>query len=206
MAANSNDIRVKRTKKLIRQGLVELAETKRINKITVKELTDHIEINRGTFYLHYKDVFDLVESLENELYEDFDTKLSSYTGEALLKTPEDVCEDFCTHFFEHKDLYSALLGINGDAHFAYKLGERLSERVHEIFKSIFPGMDETTYELTYNYCKFGLIGLIQSWYTKHTDWTPRQIAEMWLRVTTLGIWGVIGEEGKEVLLNAKNSR
>ena len=80
MAINNEDSRVKRTKKLIRKGLVELAQTKRINKITVKELTDYIEINRGTFYLHYKDVFDLVESLENELYSDFDTKLSSYTS------------------------------------------------------------------------------------------------------------------------------
>ena len=206
MTTNSNDIRVKRTKKLIRQGLVELSVTKRINKITVKELTDHIEINRGTFYLHYKDVFDLVESLENELYEDFDAKLSSYTGEALLKTPVDVCEDFCTHFYEHKDLYSALLGSNGDAHFAHKLGERLGERVHEIFKSIFPEMNETTYDFAYHYCKFGLIGLITCWFTEHQDWTPRQIAEMWLNVTTLGLWGVIGEDGKEVLLNAKNSR
>ena len=79
MPINNEDSRVKRTKKLIRQGLVELAKTKRLNKITVKELTDYIEINRGTFYLHYKDVYDLVDALENELYNDFDAKLSSYT-------------------------------------------------------------------------------------------------------------------------------
>ena len=206
MATNNNDIRVKRTKKLIRQGLVELSATKRINKITVKELTDHIEINRGTFYLHYKDVYDLVESLENELYEEFDEKLSSYTSDALLKTPIDVCEDFCTHFYEHKDLYSTFLGVNGDAHFAYKLGDRLNQRVYEIFKNIFPDMKDTTYDFTYYYSKFGLIGLITCWFTTHPDWTPRQIAETWLHLTTLGLWGVIGDDGKEVLLNAKNSR
>lgn len=206
MPINNEDSRVKRTKKLIRQGLVELAQNKRINKITVKELTDHIEINRGTFYLHYKDVYDLVDALENELYNDFNTKLSSYTGEALLKSAVDVCENFCVHFYEHKDLYSTFLGVNGDAQFAYKLGERLNERVYEIFKSIFPKMDDTTYDFTYFYGKHGLIGLITCWFTEHPDWTPRQIAEMWLRVTTLGLWGVLGEEGKEVLLNAKNSR
>jgi AcrR family transcriptional regulator len=206
MAINNEDSRVKRTKKLIRQGLVELAVTKRINKITVKELTDHIEINRGTFYLHYKDVYDLVDSLENELYNDFNTKLSSYTGEALLMTPVDVCEDFCKHFYEHKDLYSTFLGVNGDAHFAYKLGERLNERVFDIFKSIFPNMDDTKYDFTYNYCKFGLIGLVTCWFTEHPEWTPRQIAEMWLHLTTLGIWGILSDEGKEVLLNAKRSR
>lgn len=206
MAINNEDSRVRRTKRLIRQGLVDLAKTKRLNKITVKELTDHIEINRGTFYLHYKDVYDLVDALEDELYADFDTKLSSYTGEALLKSAVDVCEDFCNHFYEHKDLYSTFLGVNGDAQFAHRLGERLNERVHEIFKSIFPKMDETKYDFTYFYGKYGLIGLITCWFTEHPDWTPRQVAEMWLRVTTLGLWGVLGDDGKEVLLNAKNSR
>ena len=206
MPINNEDSRVRRTKKLIRQGLVELAQTKRINKITVKELTDHIEINRGTFYLHYKDVYDLVDALENELYMDFDAKLSSYTGEALLKTPVDVCEDFCTHFYEHKDLYSTFLGINGDAQFGYKLGDRLNERVYEIFKSIFPNMNDTKYDFTYHFGKYGLIGLITCWFTEHPEWTPRKVAELWLSLTTLGIWGILGAEGKEILINAHNSR
>ncbi len=206
MAINNEDTRVKRTKKLIRQGLVELSATKRINKITVKELTDHIEINRGTFYLHYKDVYDLIDSLETDLYNEFNEKLSSYTGEALLSVPEKVCEDFCTHFYEQKDLYSTFLGVNGDAQFAYKLGDRLNERVYEIFKSIFPYMDNTDYDLAYNYFKFGLLGLVHSWFTQHPDWTPKQVSEMWLKLTTLGLWGILGDKGKEVLLNAKNSR
>lgn len=205
MAINNEDSRVRRTKKLIRQGLVEIAKTKRINKITVKELTDHIEINRGTFYLHYKDVYDLVDALENELYDEFNTKLSSYTGEALLNTPVDVCEDMCTHFYEHKDLYTTFLGVNGDTNFAFKLGERLNTGVYELFKNIFPKMDESEYNQAYSYCKFGLIGLINSWFTQYPEKTPREIAEMWFRLTTLGIWGILGDEGKEVLLNAKNS-
>ncbi len=206
MATNSNDIRVKRTKKLIRQGLVELTTTKRINKITVKELTDHIEINRGTFYLHYKDVYDLVETLENELFKDFDARLSSYTAEALLLTPEDICTDMCTHFYEHKDLYTALLSVNGDANFTFKLCERFNEGVYNIFKNIFPNMDATSYEQAYSYCKFGLLGLVHNWFNQYPEKTPREIAEMWLKLTTLGIWGILDDKGKEVLINAKNSR
>ncbi len=206
MATNSNDIRVKRTKKLIRQGLVDLAANKRINKITVKELTDYIEINRGTFYLHYKDVYDLVETLENELYTDFDKKLSSYTSDALLSTPIDVCEDLCAHFCEHKDLYTTFLGVNGDAQFAFKLGERFNIGVYKIFKDIFPKINEVEYNLAYSYGKFGLVGLVHSWFNKYPEKTPREIAEMWLNITILGIWGLLDDDGKEVLLNAKNSR
>ena len=86
MAINDNDIRVKRTKRLIRQGLSELSKTKSLSKITVKELTDLVEINRGTFYLHYKDIADLVESIETNLYDDFSTVINSITPKILQKT------------------------------------------------------------------------------------------------------------------------
>ena len=49
MAINENDRRVRRTKKLIRKGLIELAQEKPIEKISVKELADRVDINRGTF-------------------------------------------------------------------------------------------------------------------------------------------------------------
>lgn len=205
MSINENDSRVKRTKKLIRQGLVTLIKEKSINKITVKELTDCVEINRGTFYLHYKDVFHLVECIENELYEEFDAKLSSYTSTQLLTSPVDVCEDFCSHFYEHKDIYTALLSENGDAKFSYKIGELLNKKVYYIFKSIFPNMNNTKYDFTYSYSKFGLVGLTYCWFTEHPEWTPRKVAELWLSLTTLGIWGILGDDGKEVLINAYNS-
>lgn len=44
---------------------------KPINKITVKEICDLAELNRATFYTHYRDCFDLLESMERELVEEF---------------------------------------------------------------------------------------------------------------------------------------
>ena len=205
MSINENDSRVRRTKKLIRQGLVELSRTKSISKITVKELTDNIDINRGTFYLHYKDVCDLVESVENELYDEFNSQISALDSQQLLKHPIDVCEAFCAHFHQHMDLYSTLLGEHGDAQFAFKIGELLNEKVYELFKNIFPNMDETKFDFAYTYGKFGLVGLTSCWFTKHPDYTPRQVAEMWFNITTLGLWGILSDEGKEVLKNAHNS-
>jgi AcrR family transcriptional regulator len=43
-----------------------------VNEISVRELTEKIHISRGTFYLHYKDVFDLVEKLELDVLQSFD--------------------------------------------------------------------------------------------------------------------------------------
>lgn len=205
MPINDNDSRVKRTKKLIRQGLVEIAKTKSISKITVKELTDLVEINRGTFYLHYKDVFDLVESIENEIYTEFDKLISSIQTTELLKKPIDICEEFLMFIYERKDVFSMLMGANGDSKFIFRIGEILNEKVLIIFQNIFPNMNRSTYDAAYNYGKFGLVGLTNCWFTEHPEWSPRQVAETWFNLTILGLWGILGDEGKEVLINANNS-
>ena len=69
------DRRVRRTKKLLTQALTELLQKKQINEITVKELTDLADMNRGTFYLYYRDIFDMLEKIEAELFQKLDRPL-----------------------------------------------------------------------------------------------------------------------------------
>ena len=55
------DRRVLRTRKMLLEGLTDLLKEKDIKDISVKELADYADINRCTFYLHYKDVYDMLE-------------------------------------------------------------------------------------------------------------------------------------------------
>ncbi|MFA6889664.1 MAG: TetR/AcrR family transcriptional regulator, partial [Bacilli bacterium] len=61
------DRRVDKTKKLLRETLVTLMEEKELRKITISEMTARANINRGTFYLHYIDIYDMVEKLGDEI-------------------------------------------------------------------------------------------------------------------------------------------
>ena len=63
-AIKKEDRRVRRTKKLLTQALTELMQQKQIKDITVTELTEKADMNRGTFYLYYRDVFDMIEKIE----------------------------------------------------------------------------------------------------------------------------------------------
>ena len=65
------DRRVRKTTNALKHALTVLMQKKSIKDITVKELTDIADVNRGTFYLHYEDVFDLLSQSEG----DFFTKL-----------------------------------------------------------------------------------------------------------------------------------
>ena len=64
------DLRVKKTLQNIKDAFYQLRKKKPIEKISVKELSETAMINKATFYLHYKDVYDLSEKLENELISD----------------------------------------------------------------------------------------------------------------------------------------
>lgn len=72
------DARVKYTKMVLKKALLELMQHKPVNKITVKEICERAELNRATFYAHYSDCFDLLESIEEELFGQFERSMQSY--------------------------------------------------------------------------------------------------------------------------------
>lgn len=61
------DLRVEKTRKGIINAFLQLRSHKPLEKITVKELSVLAEINKATFYLHYHDIYELSETLENEV-------------------------------------------------------------------------------------------------------------------------------------------
>ena len=71
------DRRVRKTKRQLRLALTKLLQEKPIKDITVREIADMVDINRGTFYLHYKDVYDMLEQVEAEMFEEFNQILNA---------------------------------------------------------------------------------------------------------------------------------
>ena len=78
------DKRVVKTKNLLKKALVQLLEKKQLNDISIVELTNLAEVNRKTFYLHYKNVSAIFKEIKNGLLsavktviERFDTSISN---------------------------------------------------------------------------------------------------------------------------------
>lgn len=71
------DARTRYTRHIIQDVFLELLKEKPISKITVKEICEKAEINRGTFYKHYADVYELMEKLEASALKEFQKLLSS---------------------------------------------------------------------------------------------------------------------------------
>ena len=64
--SNENDLRIIKTRRLIRDAFVELLEIKGFNGITISDIADRAMINRSTFYLHYTDKYDLLQQTMEE--------------------------------------------------------------------------------------------------------------------------------------------
>ena len=129
------DRRIVRTKKEILNALTLLLEQKTIDEITVKEITDLAGINRGTFYLHYVDKYDLMEKSVNQLIlemREIGTEIVSLT--LTNKGPENVqseIEDMLTALFEyikeHQRFVKSLTGVKGNYSFHIKFNEFLKD-------------------------------------------------------------------------------
>lgn len=86
------DLRVRRTQKNIREAFISLADKKKINKITIKELAETAMINKATFYLHYHDLEDLVSELEDEIIRDILHEIG--TADSFFRRVEEFFQRF----------------------------------------------------------------------------------------------------------------
>ena len=122
------DRRVVKTKAAMRQAFTELLNEKPLREIRVKELSERIHINRGTFYQYYRDLYDMRDHLEEELYDEFRQTIDAREAP---KTAEDIkirLVDIFTLLRQNADLTLALLGPNGDPKFVQSIQEMLRLR------------------------------------------------------------------------------
>ena len=120
------------TKEKIISAFWELYKEKPMNRITVKELTDVCGIGRGTFYLHFQDVYAVIEDIEDMLYQ----KLEQM--DELIKNQKSSMIDFNRILYEccgdEKELeYISILVLERrDPFYAQKYLHTLKEYLMEV--------------------------------------------------------------------------
>src|SRR3954452_23785406 len=117
MSQPANNVRLKRTQKLLREALVELIEERGFDAITIGELTARAMVSRAAFYRNYQDKYDLVEQIFAEAM----GALLAAVGELGRDHPAEIWVTFFEHIAEYERLYRALLGKNGSPWFVHKM-------------------------------------------------------------------------------------
>lgn len=171
------DRRIRKTRAQLRQGLAELLKEKSLKEITVKELVEKVDINRSTFYLHYADIYDMMEKIENELTEEIEDLIRTHPVSPFNEDSFPFIEDIFSILAENRDICAALLGPNGDISFLHRIEKLLAEHSLNVLKRTFPEkMDDLKYY--YAFCLSGCIGLVKTWLNEEISVSPQHMAEL----------------------------
>ena len=203
MKGETLDRRIRKTRRVIRQCLTELLKTKRIQDITVREISEKADINRGTFYLHYRDIFDLMEQIENELLEELEDVLNHFKASDILSNPALVFTRVFQLVKENSDMVGILIGQNGDINFVNRLKDIVREKCLKDWMELFrPGadrsqkiscgskntaLDDSAFEAYYSFTVTGCIGLVQYWLDSGLKETPEQLAALVEQIISKGL-------------------
>ena len=172
------DRRVRRTKKLLTQALTQLLQEKQINEITVKELTDLADMNRGTFYLYYKDIFDMLEKIEDGLFEALDEIVSLHEHDDVSHQTTPILLDLFHFIEENQEMCRVLLSPHGDMNFLHRLNEVVREKCLKAWPNIRKEKGEADFDYHYSFVVFGCAGVIRAWVNRNCQESAEKMAEM----------------------------
>lgn len=175
------DRRIRYTRLALRQSLLELMRSRPIDKITVKEICAHADINRGTFYTHFNSPYDLLQQIENELYDALDrslaeTPLRSGALSALLL-------ELFGLIAKNEDLCRILFSEYGDKVFLRRIVDIARDKCMEEWHTQIPSVDSGTLNQLYTFIATGSVSLIQLWIQNGMADAPETLAALLNRIS-----------------------
>ncbi|MGM9948934.1 MAG: TetR/AcrR family transcriptional regulator [Lysinibacillus sp.] len=168
------------TKSLIRSAFITLLVEKDIEDMTVQEIVEEAMISRSAFYLHYKDKYDLYETIAVNLLDElltimeqadlypFDTMLDEHYDQ---NRPLNLTMLFLEHIHANADIYAVFIHQKD---FQVKFANALSNILYT---------GNALPRIITNHIAYGSIGTIMEWLTKETPYSIHYVARLLSRLT-----------------------
>lgn len=173
------DARVRYTKMVIRNAFLSLLQEKSIKQITVTELCAMSEINRATFYKHYRDTYDLLEQIEQEMLAHLRETAEQLRGDNARKRFTLLLENTR----EHHQEYAAVGSKNGDPNFSRRISACLYETVGATIFQKLPELPEEERKMLYCFLERGGSGVLERWICCGMPAEPENVADMVFRLS-----------------------
>ncbi len=203
MAQKAEDLRVRRTRKLLQRAFIELTIEKGFADVTVRDITERAMVNRSTFYRHYLDKYELLSQYIEGLFELIDSHEEDTSPMSILDqhpdSPPAGLVSLLKHIQMNADFYRVMLGKKGDPAFCAQSFRRFVEKG---FRSMLPSDVAPTdpsrppIDLSVSYVLQAGIGAIVWWLENGQSYTPEQVA-VWLNQLSMADIGLsLGLNGK----------
>ncbi|WP_337018274.1 TetR/AcrR family transcriptional regulator [Oceanobacillus massiliensis] len=178
------DPRILRTRQLLKDAFVELLQEMDMEKITVNRLAERATINRVTFYLHYKDIQDMVEKMADEMVQEISVVMSqTYSTDVEASSDQDwsLMASFLEHISENAKFYKVLLTSKSVPVFRDSLLKLLKDKIVSRVES--KGSQSVIRkagiqdDILIWYDSSALIGTIVAWLKNDMPYTPSFMAK-----------------------------
>ncbi|MEK4027282.1 MULTISPECIES: TetR/AcrR family transcriptional regulator [Bacillaceae] len=187
------DPRVVRTRRMLRDALVELIRERGYEKITVQDITNRATLNRATFYLHYRDKLDLLYQSSEEILNDLTESInSSFGGKEEFDFLNDQPNENFINLFEqislNGELYKVFLTEKNMPHFTSCLMEVLVDFISKGMNIMQPDDQMLTVprEIAVRYFAAAFLGVIVWWLEKDMPYTPKYMATQLMSIAIKG--------------------
>jgi AcrR family transcriptional regulator len=196
------DPRVKRTRQLLRDALIELIPEKGYSAITIQDIADRATVNRVTFYLHYRDKDDLLINGFEEIWEELTSRnplpILQAGGLDAQGTQLTVLADF-EHLAEYAEFYRAMLGERGAAEFIHRMQDHVygttAQRLRDVLGELPSGAVPA--ELVLRFIAASYVGMMQWWLEQDMPYPPEQMASLLVTLYTTSAFQAMGIEVKD---------
>lgn len=174
------------TKNQIKQTFTKLLKEKGLDSLTVSDIARGAGINRGTFYLHYVDKYDLMNQLEDVAINELTDILLNNVDETLLDDPIEIIPyqsilEALKYVKSDFDFIEALSGPGGDPKFIEKIKmilENLIQSMIKKSKKLELSMKGLPEDYANEILLSSITGIILLWIKKGAKESPEEIARM----------------------------
>ncbi len=164
---NKNNRSSRRTRALLYSCFITLAEQKPVRSITVAELVDMSNISRSTFYTHFHDVYELMDSIGDELIDEcnrlFHEAKVTHTPKPEDPTVNPMLDALCGYIHRNARSFSVMLSENGSHKFQRDLQRVIEAGVMESMRDLYGAMPKEYVMDFQTYVSSGCIGLVRAW-------------------------------------------
>lgn len=175
----AEDRRVRKTKKAIQTVFCEMTKEKNLNEITVKELCTRADINKSTFYLHYHDIYDLANSIQEVLVNGVCAIIEEYPYDQIIGKLPELWSKIAEIYFKDENDLGVLMGRPGMRAMVRELERAVIDTIMNKF--VAAGMKENSEEYFHHhlYVTFvinGYLGVLREFNVAEMETTMLEVS------------------------------
>ena len=177
MAEIKQNRKIKYTQMALGDSLIELMKKKSISKITIKEICENADVNRTTFYAHYADQYQLLQSIEDETLSWVKDTIAGFSGKTSRKDFIHDIKKVFEYIIENRNHIQVLMSEQGDIIFQRNLISVIYEQCG-IWLTNDMNADAEKSELYFVFLVSGSVGLIQHWLKNGLKESANEMSEI----------------------------